>query len=183
MLKSVLQAKPNNVEAQVLLGSIQFATGDPAQAERSFKVAIEKEPNSVVGYQALANLYVGKKKFNEALDVILIGASDSAHSMILQLALAAILEQDRQYEFAITEYEKILSKQPGSMIVANNLASLLSDRRNDKISLERAQSLAKSLQESNVPQFKDTLGWVSYRRGDYVFAVSLLERQQRRYLI
>ena len=176
LLKSVLQAKPNNVEAQVLLGSIQFVTGDPDQAERSFKLAIEKEPNSVVGYQALANLYVGKKKFNEALDVIRSGLQMQPDSMILQLALAAILEQDRQYEFAITEYEKILSKQPGSMIVANNLASLLSDRRNDKISLERAQSLAASLQEFNVPQFKDTLGWVSYRRGDYVFAVSLLEK-------
>ena len=26
-----------------------------------------------------------------------------------------------------------------------------------------------------MPQFKDTVGWVSYRRGDYVRAVSLLE--------
>ena len=95
--------------------------------------------------------------------------------MILQLALAGTLEEARQYEAAITEYEHMLSKQPGSMIVANNLASLLSDHRNDKASLERAQSLAEILRESQVPQFKDTVGWVSYRRGDYVNAVSLLE--------
>lgn len=69
----------------------------------------------------------------------------------------------------------MLSEQSGSLIVANNLASLLSDHRSDNASLERATSLAASLQETQVPQFKDTVGWVSYRRGDYVRAVSLLE--------
>ena len=78
----------------MLLGSIQLATGAPDQALKSFKLAIEKQPNNVVGYQALANLYVGKKKFDEALDVIRSGLQMQPDSMILQLALAAILEQD-----------------------------------------------------------------------------------------
>ena len=62
------------------------------------------------------------------------------------------------------------------MIAANNLASLLSDHRNDKASLEKAQTLAASLRETQIPQFKDTLGWISYRRDDYVNAISLLEK-------
>ena len=62
------------------------------------------------------------------------------------------------------------------MVAANNLASLLSDHRNDKASLEKAQTLAASLRETQIPQFKDTLGWISYRRDDYVNAVSLLEK-------
>jgi Flp pilus assembly protein TadD len=52
---------------------------------------------------------------------------------------------------------------------------LLSDHRTDKASLEKAQSLAAGLRKSPVPQFKDTLGWVSYRQGDYRIAVSLIE--------
>jgi hypothetical protein len=36
------------------------------------------------------------------------------------------------YEAAIAEYEILLKQDPGSLIVANNLASLLSDRRTDK---------------------------------------------------
>ena len=62
------------------------------------------------------------------------------------------------------------------MIAANNLASLLSDHRNDKASLERAHTLVAGLRETQIPQFKDTLGWVSYRRDDYVNAVPLLEK-------
>jgi tetratricopeptide (TPR) repeat protein len=175
-LKSVLQSNPDNAEARVLLGSIQLATSAPDQALESFKLAIEKQPKSVVGYQALANLYVGEKKYDQALEIIRSGLEVQPDSTILHLARAGALEKARQYEAAITEYEQLLSKQPGSMIGANNLASLLSDHRTDKASLDRAQSLAASLQEPQVPQFKDTVGWVLYRRGDYAAAVLLLEK-------
>ena len=174
-LKSTLEASPDNAEARVLMGSIQLAAGAPDQARESFKLAIAKQPTSVVGYQALANFYIGEKKFDEARKVIGSGLQVQPNSMILQLARAGALEKAQQYEAAITEYEKMLSEQPGSLIVTNNLASLLSDHRSDNASLERAKSLAASLQESEVPQFKDTIGWVSYRRGDYVAAVLLLE--------
>ena len=60
--------------------------------------------------------------------------------------------------------------------MANNLASLLSDRRSDKASLERAYSLAAILRKSDIPSFKDTLGWIEYLRGDYKSATSLLEQ-------
>ena len=174
-LKSALQTNPENAEAQVLMGSIQLDAGAPDEALKSFKLAIEKQPKNVVGYQALANFWIGQKKFDEALDVIRSGLQVLPDSVILHLALAGTLEKARQYEAAITEYEYMLSKQLGSLIVANNLASLLSDHRNDKASLERARSLAENLRGSPVPQFEDTVGWVSYRRGEYVKAVSLLE--------
>ena len=61
------------------------------------------------------------------------------------------------------------------MIVANNLASLLADHRTDKASLAQAKSLAALLKNSEVPQFKDTLGWVTYQQGDYGAAITLLE--------
>src|SRR5262249_1513194 len=72
-------------------------------------------------------------------------------------------------------YDGMLKDQPGSMIVANNLASLLADHRTDKASLERAKSLALLLKSSEIPQFKDTLGWVNYQNGDYAAAIPLLE--------
>ena len=87
----------------------------------------------------------------------------------------ALLEAKRDYDGAIAEYESMLKDQPGSLIVANNLASLLADHRTDKASLERANSLAQLLKNSDIPQFKDTLGWVSYQRQDYRSALTLLE--------
>jgi cellulose synthase operon protein C len=54
------------------------------------------------------------------------------------------------------------------------LASLLSDHRTDKASLERAYSIAAILRKSQVPSFKDTLGWIYCQRGDYKNALPLL---------
>jgi tetratricopeptide (TPR) repeat protein len=79
------------------------------------------------------------------------------------------------YDGAIAEYEILLKQDPGSLIVANNLASLLSDRRADKASLERAYALGAVLRKSQLPNFKDTLGWIDYLRGDYKSATALLE--------
>jgi cellulose synthase operon protein C len=86
-----------------------------------------------------------------------------------------VLERKGDYDTAISEYELMLDKQPGNLVAANNLASLLLDRRADKASIKRAQSLAAILRKSQVPQFKDTLGWMSYHQGDYRTAVSLTE--------
>ena len=52
---------------------------------------------------------------------------------------------------------------------------MLLDHRTDQASLRRAQSLAAVLRKSQIPQFKDTIGWVSYRQGDYRTAISLSE--------
>jgi len=46
-------------------------------------------------------------------------------------------------------------------IVANNLASLLLDHPAEPSRLKRAQSVAAMLRRSQIPQFKDTLGWAS----------------------
>ena len=175
-LKSTLEANPEYAEARVLIGSIQLANGARDQALESFKLAIEKQRRNVIGYQALADFYLSEKKYEQALAVIQSGLEMQPDSISLKLAMAGAFEQAHQYEAAISEYEHILSKHPGSMIAANNLASLLSDHRNDKASLERAQTLAATLRGTQIPQFKDTLGWVSYRQDDYANAVSLLEK-------
>ena len=174
-LQSVLKASPSNVEAYVLLGSVQLATKAPDQAERNFKTAIEKDPKKPIGYRALSDLYVLQKKYAEALNVTRAGLKEQPDNFVLHLGLAAIFEQTGDYESAISEYEKLLQKDPNSVVVANNLVSLLTDYRTDKASLDQAQMLATGLRKYQVPQFKDTLGWVSYHQGDYKTAVPLLE--------
>ncbi len=174
-LQSVLKANPANAEAYVLLGSIQLSINAPDQAIKNFKMAIEKQPKDAIGYKALAELYFGQKKIDAALDVIRSGLKEQPDSSILEIALAGALEQKGDYEAAISEYESLLKAQPGSLIISNNLASMLADHRTDKASLAEAQTLAAILRKSQVPQFKDTLGWVNYRQGDFKAAVPLLE--------
>jgi tetratricopeptide (TPR) repeat protein len=174
-LKAALKANPNNAEALVLMGSIQLAKNDPNKAVETFQSAINRQPKDVMGYRALADLYARQQKIEEARRILQAGLEQQPKSFALRLALAGLLEVEGEYEPAIAEYESLLKDQPGSMIVANNLASLLADHRSDKASLDQANSLAVQLKNSQVPQFKDTLGWVNYRRGDYAAAIPLLE--------
>ena len=174
-LQTVLEKNPANAEALVLLGSVYMAKGAPDQALREWKKAVEQQPKNVVGYRALATLYVRQGNYDEALKTVHAGLLEQPTSIELRSSLATILELKEDYEAAISEYETILKQQPGSLIAANNLASLLSDHRTDKASHDRAYSLAVVLRKSPTPQFKDTLGWIHYRRGEYRAAVSLLE--------
>jgi tetratricopeptide (TPR) repeat protein len=174
-LQSALKTDPKNAEAYTLLGNIELANNTPDQAEANFKAAIASQPKSDVGYQALAALYLRQQKVDAALDTIQQGLTQQSNSANLQLTLAGILEMKGNYEAAISQYQDILKQQPGSLIVMNNLASLLADHRTDKASFDQAQALAVSLRESQVPQFKDTLGWVYYRQGDFKTSVSMLE--------
>ena len=175
-LASALKVNASNAEAHVLMGLAKLANNQPVPAEQSFKTAIEQQPKSSVGYRAYATFKMRQNDLAGALEVLQAGLKQQPQDLTLRLTAANIFEQQGKFEAAIAEYEALLKDQPGSMVAINNLASLLTDQRSDKESLDRAYSIARSLAQSQVPQFKDTLGWVYYRRGDYKNAVTLLEQ-------
>src|SRR5258708_39742916 len=69
-LKSVLVKNPGNANALVLLGSIQLAGGAADQALGSFLAAVKAQPKQLVGYQALADFYLGQKNYDEAIKAV-----------------------------------------------------------------------------------------------------------------
>ena len=174
-LQAALNANPKNAEALVLMGSVQLFEKKPDKAIENFEAAIKQQPKNAVGYRALADLYARQKNNDEALKVVRAGLAQQPKDFALNLTLAGLLEAKEEYEPAIAVYEAMLKDQPGSLVVINNLASLLADHRTDKASLEHAGKLAEILAKSQVPQFKDTLGWVAYQRGEYKTAMPLLE--------
>jgi predicted Zn-dependent protease len=176
LLQQTLKSDPSNAQAYVMLGTVQEATNKPDQALNSFKMAVEKQPKSFLGYQALARFYVSQHKIDQGQDVLRAGLKEQPDNAVLHLMWADILQRKQDYSGAINEYESMLAKDPGSLVVANNLASLLADYRTDNDSLKRAESLAERLRQSPVPQFKDTIGWINYRTGNYKDAVPLLEQ-------
>ena len=177
-LQSVLQANPSSAEAYILLGSVQLQKGEEAKALESFNAAIAKQPDEPAGYLALSEYYAGQKKYVDAMKALQAGLQKQPTNFALRLAAAGIEELQGNHEAAITGYDALLKEQPGSLVIMNNLASLLSDYRSDQASLDRAHSLAVSLTKTDVPQFKDTLGWIQYRQGDFKSAIDLLEEAQ-----
>jgi tetratricopeptide (TPR) repeat protein len=174
-LQSVLKDNPNNASAYVLLGNVQLLNNQPDQALTNFNLAISKQPKSDLGYRALVDFNVRHNKPDAALDAVQAGLNAIPDNTTLQLTKAGLLERAGNYDGAIAQYQEMLNQQPGSPLIANNLASLLADYRTDKDSLDQAQALTSILRSSSVPQFKDTVGWVTYRLGNPKAAVPLLE--------
>jgi tetratricopeptide (TPR) repeat protein len=176
LLRTLLAQDPVNADALALSGSIEQDGGETPQAIASFSAAIKAQPNDPVGYQALANLYRREKNYDEAIRILRQGVQQQPEVVQLQMALASALEQKGDYDSAISQYQSILDKHPGDLIASNNLASLLLDYRPETpASVQKAQAIAEVLRNSQVPQFKDTLGWVKYHQGDYSGAVLLCE--------
>jgi predicted Zn-dependent protease len=174
-LQSVLKHSPENIDAHILMGSVQLQKNAPKEALQSFQAAIELQPKQAAGYLALSGFYLREKNIDEAEKVVRTGLAQQPDNFPLHQTLAVALERKGDYEAAIAEYEVMLKQQPGSLIAANNLASLISEHRTDKANLEHAYSVAAILRKSQIPSFKDTLGWIEYLRGDYKTATGLLE--------
>ena len=173
-VRSVIEANPDSAEAYILLGTLQ-QNGDPTKAEASFKTAIAKRPDEASGYVALSDFYTGQRKFKDSMEALKLGLEKKPDSFPLLAAKAGVEQLQGNYEAAIGQYEALLKKEPGSLVIINNLASLLSDHRTDQASLDRAHALALTLTQIDVAQFKDTLGWIKYRRGELQEAKALLE--------
>ena len=141
----MISSDPSNAEAHVLMGSTQLFRNAPEQASKSFSAAIERQPKKTIGYRALADLHVRQGQLDDALKVIRAGLQAQPDSLALRLVLAGLLETKGEHEQAISEYEIMLKQDSGSMIVANNLASLLTYYRSDRASHERAYTLALGL--------------------------------------
>lgn len=174
-VSSVLEANADNAEALVLMGTLKVLQKKPDEAVSNFKLAIERQPLSPVGYRALANHQLKNRSVDEAETILKTGREKTSGDFSLSLTLAGILEFKQDIDGAIAIYEELLAASPGALIVANNLASLLADFRDDETSLARAGELTFLLKSTDLPQFKDTLGWVAYRRGNYQAALGYLK--------
>ena len=174
-LESVLTASPDNADAHVLLGSLHAMKDEPDAAVAAYRAAIDRRPDSPVGYRALAGHLISSGSIEEAESVILDGRRHAPGDLGLGLLHAGAQELKSNDEGALAVYEELLDKQPDSLILINNVASLIAEHRADEASLERAHQLALRLRDVDLAPFKDTLGWVHFRRGEFRAAVDYLE--------
>lgn len=178
LLDEMVRKFPGNAQLALLMGQTQLAGNRTNDAERSFRKAIELQPNDASGYNALSDLYVRQRNFDAATAVLQSGLREQPASLNLRYAWAALLIQKGDPEGAIAQYEEILKTQPTALLAINNMVSLMLDFRADQPSIQRAMTLADNLKTATVPQFQDTYGWVLYKRGDFSTSVSVLEAAQ-----
>src|SRR5262249_15523598 len=163
-----------DADANALLASVSMAKSDSGGAKANLLRAIELEPDVEGRYQALANFYAQIGDLAGAEEAIKQGLARLPNSTVLQISQAGFSERKGEFEAAIESYESALETDPLSLVAVNNLASLLAEYRTDPQSLERAYTLSRRLKDLDNPFFQDTVGWISYRRGEYQAAEDAL---------
>jgi tetratricopeptide (TPR) repeat protein len=164
-LEKVL-ANDRHPYAHGLLGELLLAKGDKAGAADHLLSATRENPQWSMPWFHLATIRITEKRGADAQALLREGLRANPQSGELRLLLATSLTETGSVDEAISEYETILKKNPHAILAANNLASLLIDRKGDPQSLERALALSRDFErEAPNPVFLDTLGWVHLKLG------------------
>ncbi len=175
-LDKVANDLQDNPVAHNLKGEIHLAQKSFADAVTAFEAANTINPSWWLPYRNKALAAVARDDNQAAVDALREGVIKTEGNLKLRAELANISERLKNYDEAIGQYEKIMEKDAGNLLVANNLAMLLvtHDPDNEK-ALQRAEELSSLLSEQTSPQFQDTVGWVSYARGDYEKALTQIK--------
>jgi len=174
-VQKVIDKDPKLASPWGLRAKIYLAQQDFAHAEPDLLKAIELDPKLEVAYQLLAELYVASNRQEEAIAKLtaFVENNKGAPALPALMQLAMIQERLKHFEAARDAYEKVLTVAPNVPLALNNLAVLYSEHFGQ---LDKAYDLAtKAKEAANDPHIADTLGWISFKRGDYSGALPLLQ--------
>ena len=176
---------PEDGQLQLIDAALLAAEGDAEGSEAMVRDLVARDPGDEAAVQMLYRQIRQAGRDEEAAAVLEAGYAASkgdgtdAGSRALGLLQAGELERAGDYEGAVAIYEALYAADSADVVVANNLASMLSTYLDDDESLARASAVAQRLRGSNVPAFQDTYGWIAYRRGELSEAVDALEPAAR----
>jgi len=173
-VEEVINAFPDAFFAYQLLGEAEKSESSYDAAETAFRKAIESQPKWSAPYISLGDMFMEIGASGSAFTVYQQGMTQSTDRLAVQLRISSAHEKLGEFDRAIENYEKIIDKYPKAYTALNNLARLLITHKNDERSLNRALEVVQPLHESDVLEYKDTLGWVLYKNNKFNDAISVL---------
>ncbi len=174
-LTEQIAANPDSPALRFLEAGMASVKGDIADARARFTELAAEFPTEEAPVRALYKLEIQEGDRAAATAVLDAALERMPDSAFLNWLKAGELERAEDFEAAIAVYDRLYERNRDNLVIANNLASLLTTHRDDEESLARAHAVAQRLRGLEVPQFQDTYGWIAYRRGQYDEALSHLE--------
>ncbi|WP_425041427.1 tetratricopeptide repeat protein [Primorskyibacter sp. S187A] len=175
LLDQRLSEDPDSQPLRLLSANVNSLLGETEAAEAELRALIDEAPQAELPVRLLYGLLRREGRQEDASAVIDAGLEALPESRQLLWIKAGTLEQQDRFDDAIDIYERIYALNSSDVIAANNLASMLSVHRDDAESLERAFNIARRLRSLEPAAFKDTYGWIEYRRGNVQDALPYLE--------
>jgi tetratricopeptide (TPR) repeat protein len=176
-LDAAAQKHPEDPLPLDLKGELLIKNGQLAEAKEAFRQSIARAPAWWPAYRGMAKAQLlGKEDLGTIIEGLRRARTVVEPSERLSEVLASLLVRAGKPDEAIAEYEQALLKYPKSDMAANNLAMLLVTYRKDAASLNRARDLSARFAQSPNLAYRDTYGWVLYKRGDAAAAVPVFAR-------
>ena len=169
-----LETVPKSPLLHNLVGQLWLNARDQAQAEKSFKTAIEIDSSSLAPYLNLAQLYYQTGKVDQSITEYETVLAKNPNAPAALMMLGIIHEGRKEYDKAKERYDQILKLNPRFAPAANNLAWLIAEQGgNLDVALSHAQTAREQRPED--PNIADTLGWIYYKKNASLLAAGLLK--------
>lgn len=170
-----LEQDPGNPTMRFLSAGILITEGQQDQAAAILQDLTAEFPGNERVWLALYRLERSQGDAEKASGTLAKAQAAIPESANLKWMAAGEAEQRGDIETAIAIYEDMYAANSSSVVIANNLASLISSYRDDNDSLERAYDIARRLRGAQVPAMQDTYGWIAHRLGNHEEALEYLE--------
>src|SRR5262245_3801686 len=175
--QNMVDKNTNAPQLRLLLAKVYLAQTNFAKAEEAVLKTVELAPDYNQAQQFLAQIYVASGKHKQALEQLQGMVSRNAKDSASWLQIGLIQREATNYPAAKEAFEQFIAispSGPNTGTVLNDLAWLYSENLGD---LNRAYELARRARDllPGNANAADTLGWVLYRRGEYVRALPLLQ--------
>lgn len=175
LAEELIAENPDNLALRAIVASVEAAAGNPEGAAAIYREVVTAEPQAANVWLELARVtqrLEGDTSASAIVDEALAAAPDNGN---LLWASASYKERAGDIDGAIEIYESLYARDSSSVIVANNLASMLTTYRTDEASLDRAWAVARRFRDTEIPALQDTFGWILHRRGESEEALPYLE--------
>jgi tetratricopeptide (TPR) repeat protein len=173
--EALLARDPKEPAARFVMAAVKGATGEGVAAVADYRALLAEEPGRADLWIALIRQTAqndGQPKAEPVIDEALKALPDQGDLLLMK---ANMLELRQDIDGAIAIYDKLYALNSGNLVVANNLASLISSYKSDQPSLDRAWTVARRLNGTDVPAFADTYGWLAHLRGQSAEALPYME--------
>lgn len=173
--RALLVKNPDNLGLQAITASVEAANGNFDVAITIYRGILEAEPLAANIWLEMARVTQRLDGDTAAAEIVKEALSVVPEDSNLLWASASYREREGDIDEAINIYEVLYERNSGSVVVANNLASMLVTYRNDDASLQRAWTVARRFRDTDIPAMQDTFGWILHRRGESAEALPHLE--------
>jgi Flp pilus assembly protein TadD len=145
LLQKIVEADPKDHLAWTDLGTMQYALGNVAQAERSYAQALSVRPDLLSAAVNLGRLRITSKEYDKAVEVLKPAVEKYPQSAEAHYLLGEAYLQTRKSEEATTHFSEALRLDPQGKSDAHLRLAMLYDTagRKDMAASELKQFLAK----------------------------------------